>query len=213
MKESQLRLDIIDVVQQFSRKSLSVGKSGNVSTRFNKGCLITPSAVSYEQLHAENIVQLDRQGNRIKGEGLPSSEWRLHHNIYATREDVNAIIHMHSTYCTVLACAQKNIPAFHYMVAIAGGKDIPLVPYALFGSEQLSKYVVEGLQDRNACLLANHGVVIVGEDLNATLNLAEEVENLARQYCELLQVTEPTILSDDDMDEVLKKFKHYGKRV
>jgi len=213
MTELQLRREVIEIARQLTGKGLSVGKSGNISTRFGDGCLITPSALAYEQLRAEDIVQLDREGNILKGEQLPSSEYYFHRDIYKKRKDVNGIVHMHSTYCTALACAHKNIPAFHYMVAIAGGKDIPLVPYALFGTETLSQHVIEGLKNRNACLLANHGAVVVGGDLSNTLNLAEEVENLAKQYCELLKIGQPNILSDNEMDEVLEKFRHYGKRI
>lgn len=211
--EIQFRQDIIDVARQFTRRGLSVGKSGNVSVRYTDGCLITPSALSYDQLEIADIVHLDLQGNVSNQNQLPSSEWHFHCDIYNKRKDVNAVIHMHSTYCTTLACAHKHIPAFHYMVAVGGGKDIPLVPYALFGTEELSNHVVKGLTNRNACLMANHGVVIVGGDLHSTLNLAEEVENLAKQYCEVLKIGQPHILSDSEMDEVLEKFKSYGKRL
>jgi len=211
--EVQLRQDIIDVAKQFIHRGLSVGKSGNVSVRYNDGCLITPSALSYEQLETADIVHLDLQGNVTGKNQLPSSEWHFHCGIYKERKDVNAIIHIHSTYCTALACAHKNIPAFHYMVAVGGGREIPLVPYALFGTEELSNNVVKGLTNRNACLLANHGVVIVGGDLQSTFSLAEEVENLAQQYCEVLKIGQPAILSDTEMDEVLEKFKSYGKRL
>jgi len=211
--ETQLRQDIIDVARQFTHQGLSVGKSGNVSVRYGDGCLITPSGLSYDQLETVDIVHLDLQGNVSNEKQLPSSEWHFHCGIYKNRNEVNAVIHMHSTYCTALACAHKHIPAFHYMVAVGGGKDIPLAPYALFGTEELSNYVVEGLTNRNACLLANHGVVIVGGDLHSTFSLAEEVENLAEQYCEVLKIGQPDILSDSEMDEVLEKFKSYGKRL
>ncbi len=211
--EAQLRQDIIDVARLFTSRGLSVGKSGNVSVRYKAGCLITPSALPYEQLETDDIVQLDLQGNVSNERQSPSSEWHFHCGIYKNRNDVKAIIHMHSTYCTALACTHKNIPAFHYMVAVVGGRDIPLVPYALFGTKALSNHVVEGLTNRNACLLANHGAVIVGGDLQGTFSLAEEVENLAQQYCEVLKVGEPAILGDNEMDEVLEKFKSYGKRV
>ena len=214
MSDTDNRNNIISVAQQFNSKNLSVGTSGNVSARTGdeSACLITPSAVMYEHLKPADLVTLDLDGKVLQGERAPSSEWHFHCGIYQSRPDVNAVIHLHSTYCTVLACAHRSIPAFHYMVAVAGGKDIPLVPYALFGTSELSDNVIAGLKNRNACLLANHGLVAVGPDLDSALNLAIEVENLARQYCELLQTGTPQILSDEQMDDVLEKFKTYGKR-
>ena len=212
MTDHALRQQVIAVAQKFNTHNLSVGMSGNVSARLDDACLITPSAVRYDALQTSDLVTLDFNGKVLQGDRPPSSEWHFHCGIYQSRPDVNAVLHMHSTYCTVLACAHKHIPAFHYMVAVAGGNDIPLVPYAIYGSSELSNHVKDGLKERNACLLANHGLVVVGADLDSAFNLAVEVENLARQYCQLLQTGTPQILSDAQMNEVLEKFKSYGKR-
>jgi L-fuculose-phosphate aldolase len=192
---------------------LSVGRSGNLSIRYKDGCLITPSGVDYQQLSAADMVRIDLGGHKVE-EGLdPSSEWHFHCGLYHSRPDVHAVVHAHSTYCTSLACSHHSIPAFHYMVAVAGGKDIPLAPYALFGTEELSEHVTQALLERQACLLANHGMIAVGSDLPAAFNLALEVETLAQQYCEALKLGNANTLSDEQMQDVLDKFESYGQRL
>jgi len=210
--ENELRQQIIHYARRLTADGLSPGKSGNLSVRFGHGCLITPSATAYAELTEDDLVLIDGSGNVVRGNRQPSSEWHFHSNIYQNRTDVQAVVHTHSTYCTALACANEKIPAFHYMVAIAGGKDIPLVAYALFGSEQLSNNVVAGLVHRKACLLANHGLVVVESDLEKAFNLTAEVECLAKQYCEVLKIGKPHILSDAEMELVIDKFSHYGQR-
>jgi L-fuculose-phosphate aldolase len=140
----------------------------------------------------------------------PSSEWRFHHDIYLQRPDVNAIVHCHSAFATSLACLHKGVPAFHYMIAVAGGPNIRCAPYALFGTQELSNQALRALQDRKACLLANHGMIAVGRDLADALGIAVEVESLCEQYWRALQIGEPIILSDAQMAEVMEKFKTYG---
>lgn len=211
--ETEIRNQIIHYARQLADKGLSPGKSGNLSVRFGNACLITPSATDYQQLKPEDIVLIDFSGKVIRGVLKPSSEWHFHCDIYKGHPDVQAVVHTHSTYGTALACAHKPIPAFHYMVAVAGGKDIPLAPYALFGTEELSGHVVHALEDRKACLLANHGVVSVGDELSQAVHLAEEVENLAFQYCEVLKIGKPRLLTDAEMALVLDKFSHYGERI
>ena len=147
----------------------------------------------------------------VIGEGVPSSEWRFHRDILAVRPEVDAVIHTHSTYATALACLRQEIPSFHYMVAMAGGKDIRCAPYALFGSQALSDGALTALQDRRACLLANHGVIAVGADLARALSLAVEVESLAEQYMLALSAGTPVLLNDDEMSIVMERFKTYGQ--
>lgn len=213
MPEQALREQLRDFALQLNSSGLSVGRSGNLSIRYKDGCLITPSGVDYQQLNAADMVRIDLDGQK-QDEGLnPSSEWHFHCGLYRSRPGVHAVVHAHPTYCTSLACSHHSIPAFHYMVAVAGGKDIPLAPYALFGTEELSEYAIKALQGRQACLLANHGMIAVGSDLPAAFNLAREVETLAQQYCEVLKLGEPKLLSDPQMQLVLDKFSSYGQRV
>lgn len=213
MTELALRQQLRDYALQLGSSGLSAGRSGNLSIRCEGGCLITPSGVDYHQLGADDMVRIDLDGNKLEGKLNASSEWHFHCGIYGSRSDINAVVHAHPTHCTSLACSHRNIPAFHYMVAVAGGKDIPLVPYALFGSAELSTLVVEAISNRSACLLANHGMIAVGENIKKAFNLAAEVEALATQYCEVLKLGEEHILSDEQMQEVLEKFQNYGQRL
>lgn len=213
MPEHALRQQLCDYALALGSSGLSVGRSGNLSVRFGEHCLVTPSGVDYQQLSPADMVLIDLDGNTVAGALQPSSEWHFHCGLYRARADVHAVVHAHPTYCTSLACSRRHIPAFHYMVAVAGGKDIPLAPYALFGTEELSGHVLKALQERQACLLANHGMIAVGRDLPAAFNLALEVETLAQQYCEVLKLGEPCLLNDAQMDAVLAKFSGYGQRV
>ena len=146
-----------------------------------------------------------------RGTRLPSSEWRFHRDIYRARRDVNAVVHTHAPFATTLACLHRGIPAFHYMVAVAGGRDIRCAPYATFGTQELSDHAVAGLAGRDACLLANHGMIAVGASLARALALAVEVETLAEMYWRALQIGEPRLLPDAEMDVVLEKFRTYGQ--
>jgi L-fuculose-phosphate aldolase len=145
-----------------------------------------------------------------KGELKPSSEWRIHKDIYENNENIKAVIHTHSSYCTALACTKRDIPAFHYMVAVAGGKDIKCAKYATFGTKELSENVIKALEDRKACLLANHGMIAVGKSLDEALKLAVEIEELAKQYYLVLQLGDTNIICDEEMDKIIEKFKTYG---
>ena len=215
MKHTALRQSLIEYAIKLNSSGLSAGKSGNISVRCEDGLLITPTGMSYHDLSLDDIVQLDIDGNLSPPEQhtLPSSEWHFHCGIYKARPDIHAVAHAHPTYCTALACTSRNIPAFHYMVAVAGGKQIPIAPYALFGTEQLSKHVVSALESAQACLLENHGMIALGTHLDAAFNLAIEVESLAQQYCQALALGEVTLLSDQQMNDVIEKFKGYGQRV
>ena len=213
IEETGLRRNVIETALEMSRSGLSPGRSGNVSCRFCEGMLITPSGMAYETLKADDIVFVDGDGTVTTGQRKPSSEWRFHLSAYAARADAEAVVHTHSLHATVLACANRPIPAFHYMVAIAGGTDIPCVPYATFGTEELAGFVAEGLADRDACLMANHGQIAIGEDLDGALELAREVEVLSEQYVKLLATGDKVIvLGADDMAEVLERFKGYGQK-
>jgi L-fuculose-phosphate aldolase len=211
--EKALRKAIIATAMTTNLRGLSPGRSGNVSARFNDGMLITPTGMAYDELELDDIVFVDRDGGVMGGQRRPSSEWHFHLAAYSARADRHALVHTHSMYATVLACAQKAIPAFHYMVAVAGGADIPCVPYATFGTAELAAHVAVGLKARDACLMANHGQIAIGETLDAALELAFEVETLAEQYFKVLQLGPAHILSDSEMQKMLEKFKTYGQKV
>lgn len=206
------RKAVIATALEMSRSGLSPGRSGNVSCRAEGGMLITPSGMAYEALEPEDIVFVADDGTVPERQRKPSSEWHFHLAAYAARTDRNAVVHTHSLHATVLACAQRSIPAFHYMVAVAGGKDIPLVPYATFGTEALARHVAVGLKERDACLMASHGQIALGETLDQALELAHEVEVLAEQYLKVLSLGPAHIIPDDEMARVLTKFKHYGQK-
>jgi L-ribulose-5-phosphate 4-epimerase len=210
--ELWLRQEIIDTALALSRDGLSPGTSGNVSARHGDGLLITPTGMSYDDLIPEDIVFIDNNGMPQKDARKPSSEWRFHFSAYAACENARAIVHAHSRFATALACAHKPIPAFHYMVAVAGGDDIPLADYATFGTAELADAVASALKDRKACLMANHGQIACGESLEAALALAHEVETLAAQYVAVLQIGKPHILGDEEMGRVLKRFESYGQQ-
>ena len=209
--DAELRRKIISTALDMNRLGINQGKSGNVSARISSGFLITPTGIPYAETQPEQIVAMNMDGEH-SGEILPSSEWRFHRDIYASRADVHAIVHTHATFCTTLACVGREIPAFHYMVAVAGGANIRLAPYATFGSQALSDHAVIALRDRMACLLAQHGMIAVDTSLAKALAIAVEVENLARMYWQALQIGEPLVLSDAEMTTVLEKFKTYGQQ-
>lgn len=210
--ETAARAAVIAGARAMNAQGLSPGRSGNVSRRWRDGMLITPSGMAYDVTTPKDIVFVAADGTSPKGARKPSSEWRFHLAAYVARSDRHAIVHTHSLHATVLACAHKSIPAFHYMVAAAGGADIPCVPYATFGTEELSRFVADGLKSRDACLMANHGQIAIGESLDRALELAAEVEVLAEQYYKVLTIGKPHILDANEMARVLEKFKDYGQK-
>ncbi len=210
-REGALRADVVETARRMSASGLSHGRSGNVSARWQDGMLITPSGAAYDSLAPEEIVFVDANGSPRVGEGKPSSEWRFHLAAYQARPEAGAVVHCHSPSATALACANRSIPAFHYMVAIAGGTDIPLAPYATFGTPELAGHVADTLTGRKACLLANHGQIAAEADLRSALELAGEVERLAAQYLEVLKLGEVHLLDEEEMARVLKRFETYGK--
>jgi L-fuculose-phosphate aldolase len=206
-----LRAEIVAAAKGMSARGLSQGTSGNVSARVPGGMLVTPSAVPYGALRKEDLVAMDLEGAVLEPTDLkPSTEWRLHAQLLAARPDVDAVVHAHPMFCTALACVRREIPAFHYMVAVAGGDSIRCAPYATFGSPELARNARLALDGRRACLLANHGMVAVGGSPAAALALAVEVETLAAQYWRALQVGEPALLSTAEMAEVIARFGSYA---
>ncbi len=211
MNEFALRSALADTARQTIRQGLNKGASGNVSVRLRDGFLITPSGLPGEVLEAEQMVFMDMDG-QAAGSLKPSSEWRIHRDTYRTLLGAQAVVHAHSPHAVSLSCLRRGIPPFHYMVAAAGGKDIRCASYATFGTQALSDSILTALQDRRACLMANHGQVAVGASLDAALALAVEVEELCAQYWRASLMGEPVLLSDAEMDEVLERFKHYGQQ-
>ncbi len=211
-EQNSLRQQIIDCALAMSASGLSPGRSGNVSARYGDGFLITPSGLAYADLSIEDIVYIDGTGKSASKELAPSSEWRFHHDIYHSYKKTGGIVHCHSRHATALACCNAEIPAFHYMVAAAGGKKIPIAPYALFGTQELSDHVVKSLDGYKASLMEHHGLVALGDDVLSALDLAHEVEDLAAQYVLVRSLGGDQVLSDEQMDEVVERFKTYGKQ-
>jgi L-fuculose-phosphate aldolase len=204
-----LRQQLIDTARAMNAKGLNQGASGNLSARCEDGFLITPSGMDYAGLATGDIVWMDSDGN-TKGTRKPSSEWRFHAAIYQHHAEAKAVLHAHPVSCSTLACLNKGIPAFHYMVAVAGGRDIRCAKYATFGTPELSEHVIKALDGRKACLMAHHGLTCFEKDLPRALALAIEVEHLATVYGRILAIGEAEILTDGEMDKVLKKFSSYG---
>ncbi len=206
-----LREEMIATARRMNASGLNQGTSGNLSVRVEEGFLVTPTGMDYDALVPEDLV-LMRFDGRHEGRRHPSSEWRFHRDILASRPEVGAVLHAHSMFCTTLACLRRPIPSFHYMVAMAGGVDIRCAPYATFGTEELSRHAVAALEGRKACLLANHGMLALGKDLAGAFKLAVEVETLAGMYWRALQVGEPVLLDAAEMGVVLEKFRTYGQQ-
>ncbi len=210
-RQLELRREIVAVSRALDDAGLVPSKSGNVSCRVPGGFLITPSGVPYREMEVGQVVALDASGAVVEGGLRPSSEWPMHAAIYAHRPDVAAIVHTHSPRATALACARLGIPAFHYMIALAGG-NIRCMPYATFGTDELAKNAVCGLDGRRAVLLSNHGVVAVGASLRDAQAVAFEVENLASQYLDLKSAgLAPVVLDDAELARVIAKFADYGR--
>ncbi len=187
------------------------GAAGNVSARHDDGFLITPTGMAYDACVDDDVVFVGLDG-RVAGRRKPSSEWRFHRDIYAARPEAGAIVHAHSPFAVSLACMGFAVPPFHYMVARFGGKDVRCADYATFGSQELSDAVVTALAGRNGCLMAHHGMVVFGGDLDEALALAVELETLCEQYWRVLQIGQPRLLADDEMARVLVKFRDYGRQ-
>lgn len=211
LKFMDLRKKVIETCLKMNAEGINQGTSGNVSVRTDDGFLITASGVPYHKMKPEHVVEMTLEGG-YRGEYLPSTEWRMHMDIFKHRPEAGAIVHTHSIYATALACLRKDIPAFHYMIGIAGGTTIRCSGYAEFGTQELSNVMLKALKDRTACLLGNHGQIAFGENLDKALWRAGEVETVSHQYWASLQAGKPVILSEKQMKTVLARFKTYGKQ-
>lgn len=213
-KDGALRRGIIAVCRQMNDLGINQGTSGNVSARLPDDpdrFLITPSGIPYEAMEPDQIVEMDLAGG-YWGDYLPSSEWRMHRDIFLHRPEAGATVHTHPIYGTALSCLRLEIPAFHYMIGVGGGDTIRCADYATFGTQALSERMLKALADRSACLLANHGMICFGKNLDKALWLAVEVETLAKQYWHARQGGEPVILPKSEMKRVLALFQGYGKQ-
>ena len=210
--ESKLRAAMVRAALELDARGLNRGTSGNVGVRCGEHLLVTPSGVPARELTAQGMVLVAADGGVI-GAGRPSSEWRFHRDILQSRPDLQAVVHVHSPFATTLACLGIEVPPFHYMIAAAGGSTIRCAPYALFGTQELSDHALAALQDRRACLLANHGMIATGRDLDSAVALCVEVESLCEQYWRARQIAEPQHLTAQQMAEVMEMFKTYGRRV
>ena len=205
-----IKENIIKYSKKLNNKGLSALRSGNISVRFENGFYITPSGLKYSSLTTKDIVYVKLDGTFNKKQ-KPSSEWRFHQDIYLKKKDAKAIVHAHSTNATAISVHNKKIPAFHYMVALAGGHDIKCAKYATFGTRELSKNILKALKNRKACLISNHGQIAYDSDLPKAFELAEEVENLSLQYITALKLGKPKILSVKKIQKVLAKAKNYKR--
>ena len=217
---TNLKLEVIKYAKKLNDTNLSPLRSGNVSVRTDlsgkEGFFITPSGIKYNDLQEDKIVflEMDEKKNEQKIIDLrlnPSSEWKFHQDIYINKPDAIAIVHAHSPYATAVSAHGKNIPAFHYMVALAGGNDIKCADYATFGTKQLSKNIIQALNERKGCLMSNHGQVAFGKNLDQAFELAEEIENICHQYINTIKLGNPKILSFEEMNKILEKTKNYKK--
>ena len=206
-----IKSEIIKFSKLLNSRKLSALRSGNISVRFKKGFFITPSGKKYSSLKNKDIVYVSLNGKFDKKLGIPSSEWKFHQDIYLKKEEANAIVHSHSTNATALSVHKKPIPAFHYMVALAGGNDIKCANYATYGTRKLSVNILKALKNRKACLISNHGQIAYDDNLSKAFELAEEVENLSLQYITALKIGKPKILSNVEMNKVLAKAKNYKR--
>ena len=212
--EDMLRAQAVAAVRRLDALGLNHGSTGNLSLRCARGgrpgLLITPTGMGAEDLQPQDMVWLGDDG-RVEGRWQPSSEWHFHRAVLSRRRELQAVVHTHSVHATALACLERELPPFHYMVAVCGAESVPCVPYHTFGSEALSDAVTHALADRNACLLAHHGLVACGTTLAHAMKIVVEIESLCEVYLKALAVAEPARLDADQMAEVLLKFKDYGR--
>ena len=213
-QEHDLRAAIIAACKHMNAIGINQGTSGNISARFGNRMLITPSGLPYGDMAPEDLASMPIEGDYGSWDGplAPSTEWRFHLDITRARPEVGAIVHTHSTYATTLAIARKEIPACHYMIAAAGGPTIRCADYATYGTKELSENALKALEDRTCCLLANHGMIATGPNLEKAMWLAVELETIARQYILSLSIGGPVLLPDAEIARVMEGFKSYGPR-
>ncbi|WP_454643869.1 L-fuculose-phosphate aldolase [Bradyrhizobium liaoningense] len=211
--ELELRQSVIDACREMAAQGINQGTSGNISVRTDDGILLTPSGLPYDRMKPEDIVAMKWDGSWTASAGnVPSTEWRFHLDILKSKPEVGAVVHAHPIFCTIIAIMNRSIPAIHYMIAAAGGNDIPCAPYAQYGTAELSQAALNALRYRRACLLAHHGLIAVGPNLRKAMWLAVEVEVLAKQYHGCLQLGAPPLLPDEEIDSILKRWGQYGLR-
>lgn len=208
----RLRDELVSTAKRMSELGLTPGMSGNVSVRSPAGVIVTPSGMPYSELRPDDLVEMKPDGSMRPGQRAPSTEWRLHLDILGARQDVEAIVHTHSLFCTTISMLRRPIPAVHYMIVLAGADEIPCAEYATFGSAELALNAVTALRGADACLLANHGMVALGRTLASALKLAAEVETVAAQYWHAAQVGSPHVLDRDELLKVRARFAEYGQR-
>ena len=211
IKFRDLRKAVIKTCLAMNKEGINQGTSGNVSVRTDEGFLITASGIPYKKMKREHVVEMDFDGG-YRGDYLPSTEWRMHMDIFKARPEAKAIVHVHSTYATALACLRKDIPAFHYMIGIAGGASLRVSDYAEFGTQALSDTMLKAMEGRSGCLLANHGQICFGDTLEKALWRAGEIEALSHQYWAALLAGKPVLLGEGEMSTVLNRFGTYGKQ-
>lgn len=207
----KLKEQVLATVRALVAQGLNRATAGNVSARSRDGFIISPTGMKDEDCVPEDMVAVAMEG-ASNDKRKPSSEWRFHRDIYRHFRDAGAVIHAHSPFATSLACLNKEVPAFHYMIARFGGNNVRCASYATFGTQELSDAIVDALQDRCACLMSHHGMVVYGRDLDHALTLAMELETLCEQYWRALQIGKPKLLGDDEMQRVLEKFSGYGQQ-
>jgi L-fuculose-phosphate aldolase len=211
LKYKDLREQVIETCLAMNEEGINQGTSGNVSVRIPEGFLITASGVPYKKMKPHHIVEMDLDGG-YRGDYLPSTEWRMHMDIFKARPEAGAIVHVHSTHAAALSCLRKDIPAFHYMIGVVGGPSLRVSDYAQFGTQELSTTMLEAMEGRTGCLLANHGQICFGPNLDKALWLAGEIETLCHQYWVASVFGKPVVLDDAEMQSCLKRFKTYGKQ-
>jgi L-fuculose-phosphate aldolase len=209
LAEQPAREAVLQAARNLNRSGLSHGTSGNVSVRWGDGLLITPSGRAYDALSPKDIVAIDGQGWHSPHQ-KPSSEWRMHRDLYAQRPEFNAVVHAHPPHCTALAIRGMEIPPLHYMIAVSGGASVRCADYHTYGSEELSRAALAAMSARTCCLLANHGMLAAGHGLDRALWVAEELEVLAQQYILTLQLGGPVLLSEAEIARVVERFRYYG---
>ncbi len=210
-KEFAVRQSIIDACLAMNRQGVNQGVAGNISLRWKDGLLITPSGLPYDEMRADDIVFMNMDGS-YDHDLTASSEWRFHRDILLQRPEANAVVHAHPIYCTAFAICGMEIPAAHYMIAVAGGPTVRCARYESYGTPELSAAVLEALEGRNCALLGNHGMIAIGPDLREAMWVAVELEALCKQYAVALQVGRPRLLSDEEVAKTVEKFKDYGLR-
>lgn len=208
---SDLRAEVLAIARAMNAVGINRGAAGNVSARNGDGFIITPTGMPYDECLPDDMVKVSADGT-ASGKRKPSSEWRFHRDIYVARPEAGAIVHAHSPFATSLACLEIEIPPFHYMIARFGGDSLRCAAYATFGTQALSDAMLVALEERRACLMAHHGMVVFGADLKEALALAVELESLCEQYWRVLQLGTPKLLPADEMARVIEKFKDYGKQ-